>query len=380
MSKSDERAIERANKILDSITTKDGLIQLPSMKKSKFIKGITKQQLEIMTYRLIDESNQVLAKNGYGILEKDFEKLNMMDISSTFSEFEHDETVGKGEQLPHLTSKESEDFKNVVEELINGNIFNAIPCFEEGVLRVNKRRYFYWKIKEITISEENTFISIRLQGYVKSNGVWAIYPFEEFEMKKIGNKIETYVTTYLSQSQFYELVDFKESKWNEDEIFVWKNFVAKSYDEQINLKNKKEINKTVQGWVQKEVEFFLLSMYRINKSLEKQKLSRAKSIKKASKPHNISTIAVPTNSEKETRKIRKVAYGNGEISIISEKAPKNPNEEYVRHYSVSSWTVRATVRHYKSGKVVRVKEHTNTRHALKDTKGLEITSVTIKIE
>ena len=135
---------------------------------------------------------------------------------------------------------------------------------------------------------------------------------------------------------------------------------------------------------QAEIEALFSSCIQIvNELMEKETLSKAKKIKESkknivNKPMDLkdnSTFIVPSNK----RKVR--TLGNSGIDIISEKVPRTPDAQYIRHYSVSSWTQAGHIRHMKSGKTIYIKPQTKHRHALTD-KNIKLPQkqTTLKIE
>lgn len=53
-----------------------------------------------------------------------------------------------------------------------GPAMNLLPCYEKGVLRINKRRYIVWKIMKLELGDDEIMASIRLWNYVRTGGEW----------------------------------------------------------------------------------------------------------------------------------------------------------------------------------------------------------------
>ena len=276
----------------------------------------------------------------------------------------------------------------------NDNFFHYIPCFEEGSIKINKKTWIYFKIKDLDIT--NRVLDVELQLYKREHldGGFVLcltnasrVCFKDNKPYIQANRVES-----LGPTGIYTVLDDKTLEsfgWNTRDIDMWNEVVIKSRKE-TEEKNKQYVfsHSSVElttSAEQTETEIlFFYCIQSVNKLMELENLSKAKKIKepKVSKP----PLSIPKEASGQTfiipsdkRKVR--TLGSSNINIISEKIPRTPNEQYVRHYSVSSWTQAGHIRHMKSGKTIYIRPQTKHRHALAD-KNIEIPQkqTVIKVE
>lgn len=303
-------------------------------------------------------------------------------ISATSKVYSEDE-FNKSTIVPSVFVSDS--LRNKIATLAdNGNFFHYIPCFEEGSIKINKKAWIYFKIKDLDIT--NRVLDVELQLYKREHldGGFVLcltnasrVCFRDNKPYIQSNRIES-----LGPTAIYTVLDDKTLEsfgWNARDIDMWDKVVIKSRKE-TEEKNKQYVFShssvelaTSAEQAETEVLFFYC-IQSVNKLMELETLSKARKIKepKTSKPSlpvskdtSGQTFIIPSDK----RKVR--TLGSSNINIISERAPRTPNEQYVRHYSVSSWTQAGHIRHMKSGKAIYIKPQTKHRHALVD-KNIEI--------
>ncbi len=160
--------------------------------------------------------------------------------------------------------------------------------------------------------------------------------------------------------------DYKEAGLTEDEIFV-RNRINEYVSQ--NTGSDEEKCKAAEKRAHGIMTGFLTVIIMVNRALAKNSLSKGKSLtaNKSKSTRSIDTVIAEAEKKKLTRTLKinsNESNTHEDVHIISEKPPKVPSENYVRHYSVAAWTVRATTRHYKSGKTIYIKETVHKRHAL----------------
>lgn len=343
--------------------SRDGII-LPSHKyKNPLIKDpnygiIGPEECVKRLHRLNREYNKALIETGYGMSYNALKSLDTIDLRNIFDKTGYDSGyINQEEALPNLDRIVKEIGKTT-----DGFLF--LPCFEEGCVRSNTNRYLYWKILELDTAQEEPFAVIKIQDYIcmpQSSSKWlsgteAILKFRLNDCRTVS---VTHANTYYD---IYNMLDYKtQLKWSEDDVYLWKQYIIK------HSKAAADNIPPEQNGAMLSIHFTAY-MYITNKLLQEQKPSRGKRPDKPSQYYtNTQTEYTPQNTP--ARLTRTIGSAHGKVVITSEKAPKSPSEEYIRHYSVASWKVRATVRHYANGKTVYVRETIHKRHALNSTNG-----------
>lgn len=338
--------------------SKNGII-LPSHKhKNPLIKDpnhgiIGPDECARRLRRLNREYNKALIDTGYGMSYSALKSLDTIDLRNVFSQTGYDrDCIGPETALPdidHIVKK--------IGETTDGFLF--LPCFEEGCVRTNTNRYMYWKILELDTTNEVPYAVVRVQDYVRTTSTTSDWiPGTRVDIKFRLNDCR--IVSVLNANTYYDIykqIDYKtQIKWSEDDIYLWEQYIIK-HSKTAKEKIIPEQNGTIL------LMHFTTYMYITNRLLQEQKLSRGKKPDKPPQRHaGIRTECTAKNAP--ARLVRAIGNADSQVVITSEKVPKPPSEEYVRHYSVASWKVRATIRHYANGKTVYVRETVHKRHAL----------------
>lgn len=326
--------------------------------------------------RMNKDYNNALIKNGYGISREDFKKLDCIDMRNMFDKIGYKENyLGKNTGLPSI-EKNGTLTEQLAKLIITDDPFTLVPCFEKGCLQLNKNRWMYWKILELVPEGDDAHMLIKIQDYIYANNSWIPGLYTNIKSNlKVTDDIK--ITEYNTFAEIYEYIDYSTFHWSEDDMYLWNRYTIKHANNVLreDIQRGMKPGESQAGIL---MTYYVICIVCVNNMLAKSKLSRGKQVKTTCETVNRKTRTEYTPQNAPKRLIRTIGYEGDEISITSEKTPRLPSEEYVRHYSVASWKVRGTVRHYANGKTVYIKEQVRHRHALKNENS-EITPTTIKV-
>lgn len=235
---------------------------------------------------------------------------------------------------------------------------SIVPCFEEGVIRINNKRYIHYKMTNIDVAEKS--YDIYLHDYTYQRGEYlsgcygighAAFTYDE-STDQFGIELNTKGEDVILMDELYRLIDPKDLNWSKKDLDLWATLqlsyadcVATMFKEKYDTDSLYELFKV-----------FAFTILLINTQLYLHKPSRpvktnqTKTVKKIADEH-------PIIPEKQIRKI-------GVISIESDKIPRLPTEQSVIKYKVAQWLTRGHIRNLKSGKQIYIKETIHKRHAL----------------
>lgn len=110
-----------------------------------------------------------LISSGVMFKRSDLKKMNMIDLRDICTYNRHYKNPDLDSCIPDVSgSRITDDF------LWNNFWYCYIPCFNEGVLQLNKARYLYWKIKNwILQSGQWIFLSVIITEF-PIFGRWAL--------------------------------------------------------------------------------------------------------------------------------------------------------------------------------------------------------------
>lgn len=290
---------------------------------------------------LLKTYNKSLIENELGMSETELLSLNRIDIRNICPAVNKKNCEIPNTLAEPLSDKESE-FAN------NNQVFSQIPCYDEGVLQINKCRYIYYKILDLDLN--NKAMKIFIQDYFKDCNIWQVgisLTFNNNFNKMQYSNVTTYPTLYraLSPNNF---------NWSDIDRLVWK----------INIENAEKLQKTVEqkGYDMAEslALTFAKAVIKANYMLNLYKPSRGKNPNKTKQTKR--KIVTNANIPQPAKLIRTV----GPIAFQSEKPPRQPSDETIIHYKTASWTTRGHTRTYKNGKTVWVKESVHKRKCLQN--------------
>ena len=334
---------------------------------------------------LIRDYQRKLEEKGVCLSKNELLSKNIIDAKDIFKEeIEYLATIAKDviskkAIFPSVIGSFTDEFSDLIKDYFKSkpeDPFSIIPCFEEGVVKVNAAAWLYYKITNLDIEDDN-FVDINVLIQVYSQDVYSAgYRFmRQFEFGfnsdgKFGFSTESGINKHFG-AILTELQN--EMGWTKEQKKFWIENVVNPYND-----HEEEYEKFVQdtvgdkyiirsGGTYRDLDYmglFLFIIRYVNTKLEEYKISHAK--KYVSKTSKSSINDIPIIKAAEKRRLRTISTGDHEINIISEAAPKKPNEKYIKHYSVATWQQRGFVRHLKSGKTTYIKPQTKHRHVLMD--------------
>lgn len=367
----------------------EGLISVPSTMRTKSIfsrSGITINELNEIMQSASQKVNECLEDMELILSRQQLKQLNTFDFRTYIKNkgiSYGEEYLGKGTSYPLFRQNDVTKLMFIIR--MDNNIldkypfFYIIPCFEEAVVKLNTNRWLYWKILELNIDENRCLV--KLQDYAGTNSNWSAGATGVWELTP--NNIEC--VSFQSADNLISQAMSVNIDFTEDEKYVYKQLfkhanILKTKDNE--LQEEEACKKSL-------LTTFLLTTMLINKGLSSNKLSKGKVAIKTASNKKVKTELTPEQPQEAKKKLVRTlivskendANNDAEILITSDKVPKVPSEEYVRHYSVAAWKTRATVRHYKSGKTAYVKECVHHRHALqKDSEESEVAKREYKVK
>ena len=289
----------------------------------------------------------------------------------------------------------SKYYSKTVKQLYDTNsFFNYIPCFEEGVLKINSKAWIHFKLTDLNLDEKKYELELTYYNQDPRNGGFGI---RAIEFLYVNYKDDPAIPIETSSKYIPEYTLIKESNFlKENVLSITEQMVFTEYLsllKEIDTKNKNIVSGHFKNPINPDAVSLtvttLFSFVKINKLLQEERLSKGINPEKKNKNNkpignslnNLDTEEPNTLYLTPSQK-RKIRYlGKTGISITSKKIPKTPDQSYVKHYSVSSWSQIGHIRHLKSGKTIYIKPQTKHRHALID-KNIEIPQkqIVIKVE
>ena len=301
------------------------------------------------------EYNQKLIEHNYGF---DSKTLKSKDMINLISIFEYKDT--KNSNIPENTNmpivKFSDIDKNYYKEY---NWLAYIPCFQEGVFRVNIGRYVYFKIENIDVDEKS--ITIFLQDYTYNSGIWGLGTSGNATYKCNENAtFDTNINTNMHVStsdvtlfhDLYTKIPYTELKWSKDKIRLWKDIIITNSDYVIKELKKQNTNNFIE--LTKYFQHFTIIS---NQLLSQHKPQAIRETKEQREKRKRTTVNAENTPRKITRNI-------GPIKMTSTKTPKCPTKDTIIHYKTAVWKCRGGVRKLKSGRLVPFKASVHRRKCL----------------
>lgn len=315
--------------------------------------------------KLTKHYNDRLIKEGVGYSLNDLKQMNIIDACSLFPKPVSDDIAPDVKITPAIK-----------EYITTAGWLAYMPCFNEGVLRINLCRYIYWKILNVDIDTQTYTVALKDHMLDSKHNMWSIgcqacsdviLPDKtkpnQFYIKPnnsyINEENDVYdpKTDYLNISidVLYRMLDMKKDlHWVKQDREFWQNTVI-NYA-QANTEEIARVGKTL-PYIEL-TKMFISILACVNYNLSCHKPSRPKH--KPTKTITENTVIKTENKPTPERIIRTV----GTMQIQSEKPPKIPTEKSIVKYSIASWPTRGFIRHYKSGKTVYVKPSVHHRKCL----------------
>lgn len=304
-------------------------------------------------------------------------------------------SVNNDYAIPNFNTPFAIDALNAYPEKLDERFYASIPCFQEGVIQINKSRFIYFKIESLDL--DNYYARIYINDYMlkKENehesrfnmGRGVVFEIRRPTQKEITehnmlvmikndiakNKIDddellnensphTFINSITSFVDIYTKLSPKELGWNKDECKLWEYVTLQNAVNQETRFHNLNIN-----IYEKLIGIFVTAIIISNYYLSKHKPVIVKNTtnNKSHEPNSAHKTSIKQNNNKsETlseKKIRKV----GVIKFISNKPPKQSNHNTLRHYTMAKWTARGHIRTYANGHTVYIKPQVRERKNLK---------------
>lgn len=302
-------------------------------------------------YEMIRQYNDILVDRGFGLSKKVIKKKDQINMIPICEYKNKSQIAGTPEEFldervlsPILEPNAFDD------DFFNENgWYSEIPCFREGVFRLNICRYLYWKINELDIEAKT--IDVFLQDYCFDHGIWNIGTSArvvlDYKACDLKNEIGITIKDHSSSLDLYRAISYDDLGWNENQIYLWEKMILPytPSDQKASCND-------------------LIVYFRVMTGLANQALWKNKPKAVRSKQSPSGKRIVAPRDEKDAEMPKKIIRKVGAIEMRSEKPPRLPSRETVVKYKVASWKCRGGVRRLKSGKVVPFKESIKHRKCL----------------
>lgn len=318
-----------------------------------------------------------LIESGYGMKKHGLLSLNMIDMRPVMRPTTHKY------DMPAANNAFKTRYEILNRPQSERNFFEIVPCFSEGVCQINDDRYIHWNIKNIDAT--NQTMAIQIMTYAEYTGVWcpetSLTFFVEFD--KTQNKLKVCaadgdVLLHGHLSAVYGMYDehmlaalgkkFPEVyayakplnlNWTEKQKAIWSEQIIKPACK--ITKQQCDAN-THNGII--VFHIFIDCMTLLNQYLRTDKpKTTQKNSTEARQYTPKSQIEIAADAIQSDRIIRLV----GDIPVHSTEIPKPPTPATVINYKTPAWTTRGHFRHYKSGKVVYIKETVRRRRCMQSS-------------
>lgn len=274
----------------------------------------------------------ILMDCGFFKKRSQIKKMDTIDLS----EYGKNNCNGELSALPSMKQTEREA------EVLKETWTVMIPPLLEGVVRLNVHRYLEYNVTHIDMDAKSYEVEITDYGF--DNDMWGynatiVATIIHNGTNKPDYRIQSINTADLLNATFIGNIDMGTNQLDNASLEVLRNLV---------IPRLREIDKDEQE--NSVMNHFISSIVMVNCELmsgEKPKAVRT------GKTYNVKTV---TDKEPERNpKPQIVRALKSGITIKSEKVPKAPTIDVIRHYKVASWSVRGHIRHLKNGKTVYIK-------------------------
>lgn len=242
-----------------------------------------------------------------------------------------------------------------------------IPCFTNGILRLNDSVHMMWEITDIDIEDH----SYEAKLYVFSThdndpNTWWLNCMTKFKLsaEKFDGEtapphpvISTKLTDVCQTDQLTRALNLNAVGFDKRDQDFWKNTVRRFTDDFI-----KELTNNYTFQFVDSTKAFLRSIVTANYFMS---LTPARIPPDQRKKPNTKFASKPKAQQPAERVMRIVDC----MPIISSTMPRCPTRKTVAQYRVASWQTRGHIRHYKNGKTVYVKPSVHHRKNMKNADG-----------
>ncbi len=301
----------------------------------------------------VRECMNILNDADITVKRSEIKKLDTIDVSI----YAQGNDNGNSAALPKMERTETEA------AIVNSQWYCIIPPLTTGVLRMNVARYLKYSVTSIDL--DNRSYNVYIEDYGFEEGVWMLNSITDAE---IYFKNDT-ISHAIKFTSFGKLLEF---------IFIdkaIKEFVVP--DKQMEKDLKETVIPTLKGIENEDdgadvINHFITAITRVNIELMTGKKPKAV---RDNKSTHVKAAAGEIEKTPKPHIVRTLASG---VNIKSEKVPKAPTIDTIRHYKIAAWNTRGHIRHYKNGKIAYIKPSIKERKCLKE-KGNAIIPQTIVI-
>ena len=334
-------------------------------------KGLPLQSRQVTESELFDEiiflqrqiratMNDLLPQElQYFSSKKEMMSADMIDATSLFTKYSahFDDDKNAALPIPGMLNKEG-ICKYITTEKC---AMKLLPCFEKGVLKLNKKRWLMWETTSLDIRDDGIECKMYLKDFIKTGAGWELNLVAQTTLSDfldVPNREDSDTSTvhmgnifdlYTFATYMYDHIDTlsKRYHWGTRERYVL---------EKVILPATRNNSVTTKETADSLILIFFDTMGYINDKLAEQKLKANRSKKSSVTGKTKSEMNSGVEQPKKITRTLSVGNGDKQIEFKSEKVPKPASETNVRHYSVATWKRRGTVRIYKNGKQVPIKE------------------------
>lgn len=332
--------------------------------------------------RLLREYNRALIDNGFALSRRELRKKDMLDMRGLL-----DIKDLEGWQTPNPGTT-PEDQLYTVEDYW----YAFVPCFTEGVMQVNRNRYIYWHIRELSIEQNR--MNLYLHDYIfYENSGWQpgvsgtlVWRFKdpETERKTAIEERRRLAAEYAildgepNYTDVYTALDVTYLGWNRQDVQNWEDLVvsfarntAKALNEQTGKTNLDNL-----------AQLFASYTIRANHALQANKIAKSSAVKSEHEEYTKRAAEARARGEKPPKERRTRIIGG--LTVTSSETPKPPRKSAVIRYQKAAWKQRGHIRRYKkTGKAIYVEECVHRRKCLQTPDGaqdIDQTPLTVKFK
>ena len=265
--------------------------------------------------------------------------------------------------------------KLLVQSYNEFGFLSMIPCFENGVIRIEDSLYAIWKLVKLDLDAQAMDLDITMYAQYpgtpikRTNDI--VIPFLKFSMHvsqaDAGFDIDIEMEYDNTVTGMMTAIPPKRMHWNKNERIVWNQTYVKMANIVDTLSDKDSATK---GALERAE--LLVTLFRAVNATLREKKARIPSKPKA-KLDSVDAFDPEIHS---ARKFRTA----GIIKFTSERIPRAPTNKTTREYKVASWKVVGFPRRCSSGKVTYVKPQTRYRRCIADAKATTPAPKTIEVK
>lgn len=295
-----------------------------------------------------------LPEHGYGMKRRELKQKDIVDLTSMLPGHAKDDDNGLY-YYPMLKSKAYLDYLRSLSE--DAILCNAIPCFQDMVLRVNKNRYIHCVTKAINLDAKT--VTLWLHDYTAQSGVWSPGTSGTIDYRFYDGNRKVQTSTHDNQmtyAKIYGIIEPETMGWTPSQTALWEH-IMENYCKRFENSLAKKGTSPLLELEQFTMASIAMTNYMLNGN--KPKIERQPKRKgNGGRPQ-----ARKAENENVTPPERRIRYV-GTIKVTSSKIPRKPTTESLRKYKVATWKARGGIRHMKDGRVIPFSESIRHRKCL----------------